>query len=199
MLGADNAAATLRATSGTPPIRRRFLPGTPFEPPRAGIRATVLIKVQVERGRLHTKRLGGPLRLLRLDSSQRWPGRTPSARGPLAPHGTLASPGRPPRTLRFSRHRNTKHPTRSTRTRAALQPESPKLHRLNAPAPTPRETRVGRVIAIILTTSRPPDLEELAARRSSFQQLGPEEAADASPLGQRVWWAEAPSSGSRIA
>ena len=38
---------TARATSGTPPTRARFLPGTPLEPPRAGITASTAGAVPV--------------------------------------------------------------------------------------------------------------------------------------------------------
>ena len=38
---AASALVTARATSGMPPTRRRFLRGTPFDPPRAGMTTTV--------------------------------------------------------------------------------------------------------------------------------------------------------------
>ncbi|MDQ0728419.1 hypothetical protein QFZ21_003419 [Microbacterium sp. W4I20] len=42
---AATAARTARSTRGTPPTRCRFLRGTCFDPPRAGMIATVLLAV----------------------------------------------------------------------------------------------------------------------------------------------------------
>ena len=52
---AARAAVTARATSGTPPTRAMFLPGTPFEPPLARMIAPTRMDLSLRRRGVHPR------------------------------------------------------------------------------------------------------------------------------------------------
>ena len=105
------AAAIARATSGTPPTRRTFLRGTPFEPPRAGITATISVMSGLDRqllpsvsaaraaaadhaaGAAEHQRERGRRRRGRVRISRRLGGARPGPVPPEGPASRRATPG----------------------------------------------------------------------------------------------------------